>query len=159
MTDVFSTQERSAIMAKVKSGNTRPELVIRSMIHRMGYRFRLHRRDLPGSPDIVLPKLRKVIFVHGCFWHGHEGCPRSARPVQNAVFWDKKLSRNIQRDNANLSKLEELGWTCLIIWTCEMKDRERVSRRLKEFLSSGLDSISAQGQAVRGMTAKGFKLP
>ncbi len=136
MADVFTPEKRSAIMSRVRGANTRPELLVRSMVHRMGFRFRLHGRDLPGCPDIVLPKHHKVIFVHGCFWHGHEGCPRSARPAGNRDFWEKKLSGNMERDEKNLRELENLGWTTLVIWTCETKDRERLQAALDRFLSA-----------------------
>lgn len=108
---------------------------MRSVLHRMGFRFRLHRKDLPGCPDIVLPKHRKVIFVHGCFWHGHKGCPRSARPSTNRDFWEKKLSGNVKRDKKNLRELNELGWKTLVIWTCETKDSDRLNALLSGFLS------------------------
>jgi DNA mismatch endonuclease, patch repair protein len=134
MTDVFTPEKRSYCMSRVKSGNTKPELLVRSLVHRLGFRFRLHRRDLPGRPDIVLPRLRKVIFVHGCFWHGHEGCPRSARPTTNREFWEKKLSGNVERDEKNLQRLNELGWETLIVWTCETKNTDRLTDILSDFL-------------------------
>jgi DNA mismatch endonuclease, patch repair protein len=134
MTDVFTPDKRSYCMSRVKSGNTKPELLVRSLVHRMGFRFRLHRRDLPGCPDMVLPRLRRVIFVHGCFWHGHEGCPRSARPSTNREFWDKKLSGNVERDKKNLLRLKELGWKTLVVWGCETKNVERLNDILRGFL-------------------------
>ena len=94
MPDVFSKSKRSEIMSHIGQKDTQPEIVVRKMLHRMGYRFRLHRKDLPGKPDIVLPKYRKVIFVHGCFWHGHEGCPRAALPETNREFWEQKVEKN-----------------------------------------------------------------
>jgi DNA mismatch endonuclease, patch repair protein len=121
-------------MSRVKSGNTKPELLVRSLVHRMGFRFRLHRRDLPGCPDVVLPRHRKVIFIHGCFWHGHEGCPRSARPSTNREFWEKKLSGNVERDKKNLLRLKELGWKTLVVWGCETKDTQRLTEILRHFL-------------------------
>lgn len=135
MADVFTPEKRSRIMARVKGSNTRPELLVRSLIHRMGFRFRLHRRDLPGCPDIVLPRHRKVIFIHGCFWHGHEGCHRSARPTSNQDFWEKKLSGNIERDKRNVLELKELGWKVLVVWTCETKETERLIAILSRFLT------------------------
>ncbi|MBC8432675.1 MAG: DNA mismatch endonuclease Vsr [Desulfobacterales bacterium] len=119
--DVFSIEKRSKIMAKIKGKDTKPEKIIRSLLHKMGYRFRLHRRDLPGNPDIVLPKYKKVIFVHGCFWHGHKGCPRSEKPSSNKNFWNEKLTKNIERDKQNQRKLNELGWVSLVIWQCQIK--------------------------------------
>ena len=102
----------------------------------MGYRFRLHPKDIPGKPDVVLPKYRKVVLVHGCFWHGHEGCRRAARPSSNREFWDKKLSRNAERDKNNLKKLAELGWESLVVWQCEMKNLEILSEKLNRFMKS-----------------------
>ena len=119
--DVFSIEKRSKIMAKIKGKDTKPEKIIRSLLHKMGYCFRLHRRDLPGNPDIVLPKYKKVIFVHGCFWHGHKGCPRSEKPSSNKNFWNEKLTKNIERDKQNQRKLNELGWVSLVIWQCQIK--------------------------------------
>jgi len=134
MPDVFSKEKRSRIMSRVKGRNTKPEILVRSMIHRMGYRFRLHRRDLPGNPDIVLPRHKKVVFVHGCFWHGHKGCKRSARPSSNKAFWKKKLDGNIERDKRKRRELRRLGWEYLIIWQCELRRPDRVRRKLDRFL-------------------------
>ncbi len=134
MTDVFTPEKRSRIMARVKGADTRPEMIVRRMVHRMGYRFRLHRKDLPGKPDLTLPKHRKVIFVHGCFWHGHPGCPRAARPTTNTDFWNRKLSGNIQRDKWNQKKLREQGWDVLTVWGCETKDIDALAKKLRDFL-------------------------
>ncbi|GIW00358.1 very short patch repair endonuclease [Roseiflexus sp.] len=136
MPDVFQPEERSRIMAKVRGENTSPERLVRSLVHRMGYRFRLHCKDLPGKPDIVLPRHKKVIFVHGCFWHQHEGCPHAARPTSNIEYWDRKLDRNMVRDRENLHKLAYLGWNVLIVWECETRDREKLLEKLKGFLVS-----------------------
>lgn len=124
-------------MARVRGKDTKPELIIRSILHHMGYRFRLHRSDLPGNPDVVLPKHKKVIFVHGCFWHGHKGCPRSKRPSTNQNFWNNKLDKTIERDTHNINKLIKLGWEPLIIWECEVKAPESLSKKLSEFLTKG----------------------
>lgn len=121
-------------MANVKGKNTKPELLVRSMLHKMGYRFRLYRKDLPGNPDITLPKFQKVIFVHGCFWHGHEKCKRSKRPTTNREFWDEKLNKNLLRDKRNIEELNNKGWKSLIVWTCEVKDKNRLKQKLTEFL-------------------------
>lgn len=134
-TDVFTPTERSRIMSRVRSKNTGPELAVRSLLHSMGYRFRLHRKDLPGHPDIVLPKHRTVVFVHGCFWHGHEGCKRSARPTSNAAFWNSKIDRNITRDAAAAAELRSSGWKVLTVWECRTRDPEV----LRADLSAGLD--------------------
>ena len=120
MPDMFDPQKRSEIMAKVHSANTTPEICVRKLLHSMGYRFRLHRRDLPGNPDIVLPKYKTVIFVHGCFWHGCPTCRHAQiRPVTNAEYWNRKLDRTMERDKNNVAALEQLGWRVLVVWECE----------------------------------------
>ncbi len=125
---------RSRIMRAVKGKDTAPEKMVRSMAHRMGLRFRLHRLDLPGKPDLVFPRLRKVIFVNGCFWHGHK-CKRGDRkPKANAQYWQSKIDRNVKRDAAHLTALKELGWRAAVVWECELKDPARVKKRLQGFL-------------------------
>ena len=114
-------------MAKVHSVNTTPEIYVRKCLHSMGYRFRLHRRDLPGNPDIVLPKYKTVIFVHGCFWHSCPTCMHARkRPVANSLYWDKKLDRTIERDKKNIAALKQRGWNVMVIWECEIKKREMI---------------------------------
>jgi len=137
MSDVFTREQRSRIMRRVKGRDTKPELLIRSMVHRMGFRFRVQGRDLPGNPDIVLPRHRKVIFVHGCFWHGHKRCPRSKRPATNTAFWNKKLDGNVERDKRFRRELRRLGWKTLIVWECETRKPERLLGRLERFLHDG----------------------
>ena len=135
MPDVFDQQKRSTIMSKVHSSNTTPEIRVRKLLHSMGYRFRLQRRDLPGTPDIVLPKYKTVIFVHGCFWHGCPTCRRAKiRPVANAEYWEKKLNRTIERDKSNVAALERMGWLVMVIWECETKKRH--SEELKNKLTT-----------------------
>jgi len=134
MTDVFSQEERSWIMSRVKGRDTKPEILVRSFIFRMGFRFRIHRSDLPGTPDIVLPRHSMVIFVHGCFWHGHKHCPRSKRPTTNKNFWNEKLDGNIKRDERYRRVLRQMGWKVLIIWECETKNPEKLLRKLERFL-------------------------
>ncbi len=134
MPDRFTSEERSRIMSRIKGRDTKPERIVRSLLHAMGYRFRLHRKDLPGKPDIVLSKHRKVIFVHGCFWHSHGGCRRAARPQANAEFWNKKLDSNIKRDKNTQAELKKLGWDFLVIWQCEMKDVGKLQENLQHFL-------------------------
>ena len=136
MPDVFTPEERSRIMAKVHGANTAPEKTVRSLIHRMGYRFRLNVKELPGKPDIILPRHKKIILIHGCFWHQHEGCPQAARPTSNTDYWNKKLDRNMIRDNGNMQKLEYLGWNVLVLWECEIKKQDLLLERLNSFLSS-----------------------
>jgi DNA mismatch endonuclease (patch repair protein) len=134
MTDVFSQEKRSWIMSRVKGRDTKPEILVRSFIFRMGFRFRLHRRDLPGTPDIVLPRHGKVIFVHGCYWHGHKSCPRSKRPTTNENFWNNKLDGNIKRDKRYRRELRQIGWKVLTVWECETKSPEKLLRKLERFL-------------------------
>jgi len=134
MTDVFSKEKRSWIMSRVRGRATKPEILVRSFVHRMGFRFRIHRRDLPGNPDIVLPRHGKVIFVHGCFWHGHKRCQRSKRPTTNKGFWNKKLDENIERDKRFQRKLRLMGWKVLVLWQCEVRKPEKMLRKLERFL-------------------------
>lgn len=134
MSDVFSVEKRSWIMSRVKGLDTKPELLVRSMVHRMGLRFRVHRRDLPGNPDIVLPRHGKVIFVHGCFWHGHTRCARSKRPTTHMRFWNKKLDANIERDERFRKELRRMGWKVLVVWQCETNKPEKLLTRLERFL-------------------------
>ncbi len=127
-------EQRSRIMRAVKGADTAPELAVRRLAHGMGYRFRLHRKDLPGKPDLTFPRLRKVVFVHGCFWHGHD-CPRGARvPVRNREYWTRKVARNMERDKKTQAALESLGWKSLVAWECEIKDHARMRRALRRFL-------------------------
>lgn len=134
--DIFSKEKRSEIMAQIKGKNTKPEIFLRSIVHRMGYRYRLHRRDLPGNPDLTFPKHNKVIFMHGCFWHGHKGCSRSKRPSTNQEFWNEKLYKNLKRDKRNILKLKKMGWSPLIVWSCEIQDTDKLTRKLDRFLSA-----------------------
>lgn len=134
MTDVFTKRKRSQIMGRIKGRDTKPEIMVRSMVHRMGFRFRLHRKTLPGNPDIVLTRYKKAIFVHGCFWHGHKGCVRSKRPTSNEEFWNKKLEKNIVRDKRVRRKLHRNGWKVLVVWQCEIRKPEILLGRLKRFL-------------------------
>ena len=121
-------------MARVGGKNTKPEVVVRRLLHALGFRFRLHRRDLPGSPDIVLPKYCAAIQVHGCFWHQHEGCRYGKLPHSRPEYWLPKLARNVERDAESLAKLEVLGWRVLVIWECETRDADTLRGRLSEFL-------------------------
>ena len=125
---------RSRIMAAVRGRDTAPELRVRRCLHAMGYRFRLHRRDLPGTPDIVLPRHRICIFVHGCFWHRHPGCRKTTTPKRNAEFWNEKFARNVARDEANGRDLMSAGWNVVIMWECETEDPERIAEVLRSRL-------------------------
>lgn len=120
-------------MKQVRSKNTQPELAVRSLVHRMGFRFALHRRDLPGNPDLVFPARERVIFVHGCFWHGHSCRAGRNRPSSNTGYWTPKLERNRRRDAANRRRLRSLGWQVCVVWECELKNPERLRMRLARF--------------------------
>lgn len=122
-------------MARVRGQDTAPELAVRHMLHAMGYRFRLHRRDLPGTPDVVLPRHRKIIFIHGCFWHRHEGCSRTTSPASHREFWEAKLSANAERDRRNQALLREAGWRVLVVWECETRSLDRVRSKLAGFMA------------------------
>ena len=115
------SEQRSRNMSAIKSKNTKPEIAVRKLLHSMGYRFRLHRKDLPGSPDIVLPKYKTAIFVHGCFWHRHENCKYATTPKTRSAFWESKFNENIRRDRTNQNNLIKLGWKVLVIWECDLK--------------------------------------
>ena len=125
------SEQRSRNMSAIKSKNTKPEIAVRKLLHSMGYRFRLHSKDLPGSPDIVLPKYKTVIFVHGCFWHRHENCKYATTPKTRKEFWEKKFRENINRDNLNQANLSLKGWKIIIIWECQLKgDIKKLIREL-----------------------------
>lgn len=119
--DVVDSETRSRMMAGIQGKNTKPELLVRRYLHSCGYRFRLHRRDLPGRPDLVLPKYRLAIFVHGCFWHCHDGCVYAVTPKNRTSFWEEKLSGNARRDKAQLRRLNEMNWRVLVVWECGLK--------------------------------------
>jgi DNA mismatch endonuclease (patch repair protein) len=126
---------RSRVMRAVKSADTTPELLVRRLAHGMGYRFRLHRKDLPGKPDLIFPGMHKAIFVHGCFWHGHD-CARGARvPKAHRDYWVKKIGRNRERDRAACAALTGLGWKITVLWECELSNVTHIRRRLRQFLT------------------------
>ena len=116
------SDQRSRNMSAIKSKNTKPEIAVRKMLHALGYRFRLHRKDLPGSPDIVLPKYKTVIFVHGCFWHRHENCKYASTPKTRKEFWESKFKANAKRDKEIQEKIKNIGWQLVVIWECETKN-------------------------------------
>lgn len=134
MTDIVDPQHRSWMMSRVRDRDTAPEMAVRSTVHSMGFRFRLHRPDLPGTPDLVLPRHRKVILVHGCFWHQHSGCPKAKRPSSRREFWNKKLDANVARDRKNVKELEMRGWEVLTVWECETEDPDALITKLEGFL-------------------------
>ena len=136
MVDSLSPDERSKIMARVRSKNSRPELAVRRLVFRLGYRFRLHDDSLPGSPDLVFRARRKVIFVHGCFWHRHARCPMARIPKSNVDFWTTKLEGNRKRDERSMRALLTDGWKTLIIWECELKNMDLLEYRIRRFLDA-----------------------
>lgn len=134
MTDHLSKKKRSWNMSRIRSKNTKPEIIVRSLLHRMGYRFSLHRKDLPGKPDIVLTKYKTVVFVHGCFWHRHKGCKRCTTPSTNQRYWIPKLERNIVKDKFNQKLLKKNGWFPIIVWECEIKNLGNLSKKVSKLL-------------------------
>jgi DNA mismatch endonuclease (patch repair protein) len=134
VTDVFDQEKRSAVMRRVKGSGTGPELAVRKLVWSLGGRYRLNRADLPGKPDIVLPGRRLAVFVHGCFWHGHD-CPRGARvPKTNREYWTAKIARNRERDAKSQSALEAAGWRVEVVWECALRDQQSLAQRAKSWL-------------------------
>ena len=129
--DTLTREKRSWNMSRIRGRDTGPERQVRSMLHRMGYRFRLHRSDLPGTPDVVLPKYRTVIFVHGCFWHRHKGCRFAYTPKSRTTFWMKKFDRTVQRDREAIKELGRQEWKVLVVWECELADMQALENRLR----------------------------
>ena len=129
--DIWSQEKRSQVMSKIRSKNTKPELLLRSLLHQAGYRFRVYRKDLPGKPDLALAKYRTVIFVHGCFWHYHDECNEGRVPDTNSKFWREKLSKTVARDKKHQKKLRDMGWKVVVVWECEIeKQTERTLKRV-----------------------------
>lgn len=133
--DKISPEQRSENMRRIRSYDTSPELIVRKIVYGLGYRYRLHIKDLPGKPDLVFKKKKKIIFVHGCFWHQHELCSNNRYPKSNTSYWIPKIKNNLLRDKKNQNLLIEQGWDILIIWECETTDTETLRRRLGNFLS------------------------
>lgn len=131
MADIVSPEQRSRNMARIRGKDTKPEMRVRSLLHRLGFRFRLHRRDLPGRPDIVLPRYRTVVFVHGCFWHRHPDCRYAYTPRSRVPFWTAKFAENVTRDSRNQEALVEAGWRVIIVWECELRDIPQLTQRLE----------------------------
>jgi DNA mismatch endonuclease (patch repair protein) len=130
VTDNLTKAQRSRNMSRIRAKDTGPEMTVRSMLHKLGYRFRLHSTKLPGRPDVVLPKHKAVVLVHGCFWHHHAKCRRATMPTSNRNYWRAKLLVNRARDVVNAQKLKGLGWKCIVIWECELGDEEELAKRL-----------------------------
>ena len=134
--DSISPTRRSENMRRIRSKDTKPEVTVRSLVHRLGYRFRLHRSDLPGRPDLAFPGLRKLIFVHGCFWHQHTSCADGRMPKSRKSYWVPKLRGNTERDKGHRARLQKLGWDVLVIWDCETTNLDKLNAKLRKFLSS-----------------------
>lgn len=134
MADRFTKKKRSKIMSNIKAKDTNPEMVVRRLIHAMGYRYRLHIKDLPGKPDLVFRPRRKVIFIHGCFWHQHEGCKVSHIPKSNLSYWLPKLEKTKKRDKTHIQQLNDKGWGVFVIWECQLKNIEIVKKKIRGFL-------------------------
>jgi len=134
-------------MSRVKGHDTEPERIVRKIVHRMGYRFRLHDKSLPGKPDIVLSRHKKVIFIHGCFWHGHKGCHKATRPVSNVEFWNRKLDGNMRRDAKVQRELKSLNWKSLTVWQCQTRDVAVLQKRLERFLTTEKEMAETNGSA------------
>jgi DNA mismatch endonuclease (patch repair protein) len=132
--DRFSPKLRSKVMSRIKGKNTKPELIVRRFLHRLGYRYTLHRKELPGTPDLVFPARRKVILVHGCFWHHHNACKDGRVPKSRVDYWSLKLRRNVERDRGSVRRLRRLGWRVLTVWECETDNLDLLSMRLLRFL-------------------------
>jgi len=136
LADIWSKEKRSYVMSRIRSKDTSPEKKVRSLLHQMGYRFRLHVKRLPGQPDIVLPKYKKVVFVHGCFWHLHKGCRDGTIPKTQHEKWKTKLERNVERDKVHMRQLRKRGWKAIVVWECEVEKRiGRVERKIACFLT------------------------
>lgn len=136
MVDTVSIAKRSQIMAAIRSRDTKPEMKVRKLVHGLGYRFRLHQRNLPGCPDIVFSRLHMIINIHGCFWHAHSCQSHRKPPKQNAAYWSAKIARNVARDSRNLKELRRQGWKVLTVWECQTRDVEQLTARLARFLSA-----------------------
>jgi DNA mismatch endonuclease (patch repair protein) len=134
MVDTVTKETRSWIMSKVRRAHTKPEVAVRSMLHVMGYRFRLHDSRLPGRPDIVLKRCHAAIFVNGCFWHRHGGCKKTTTPDERKEFWLEKFQRNVERDKRNYRLLRQHGWRIMVVWECQVDDLSRLRRRVSAFL-------------------------
>ena len=135
MPDKMSAEQRSYVMSRIKSKDTKPEVAVRKALHRLGFRFRLHKRGLPGRPDIVLARHRTIIFVHGCFWHGH-ACLKGRRPASRQDYWNPKLDRNLARDAEAQAKLEAMGWRVHVLWECELKKRDELPAMLQTLMAA-----------------------
>jgi DNA mismatch endonuclease (patch repair protein) len=132
--DRFDAATRSRMMSGIRGKDTAPERAVRSLVHQLGYRFRLQARDLPGTPDLLFPRLRTALFVHGCYWHRHAGCRYCYEPKSNVEFWHRKFESNVRRDRAALAELDGMGWRPVVVWECEVRDRDALAERLRSIL-------------------------
>lgn len=148
MTDRLSPEARSAHMRRIRKTDTTPERIVRRVVHSLGFRFRLHRRDVPGTPDLLLPRLRKAILVHGCFWHQHAGCRLARLPKSRPEYWLPKFERNRHRDAAALESLQAMGWEVLVVWECETGDLTGLRKGLSAFLKGKHHEVTSAGQAA-----------
>lgn len=144
MSDIMTPRQRSERMSRVKHRDTKPEKVVRSLLHRLGYRFRLHDKKLPGKPDIVLARHKKVIFIHGCFWHRHGVCRVLSIPTNNADFWAAKFADNVRRDGEKIAALREAGWGVHVVWECETRDLDTLTRLLLDFFKEENEAASGR---------------
>jgi DNA mismatch endonuclease (patch repair protein) len=144
-------------MSGVRTKHTGPELKVRSVAHGAGYRFALHRMDLPGKPDIVFPRFKSVVFVHGCFWHQHKGCSKSTLPATRKEFWTAKLGRNVVRDTENKKTLRRAGWRVLVIWECQTREGDVVAQKLKRFLARSICELRAPSPLSRALVSPRFR--
>jgi DNA mismatch endonuclease (patch repair protein) len=158
--DRLDPSVRSALMARIRGQDTAPEVAVRRALHRAGLRFRLHRKDLPGSPDVVLPRWRLCIFVHGCFWHRHAGCRRATTPTTNVAFWQEKFARNVRRDRRVRRRLRALGWRTAVVWECEAAKAERLVRSLERIFGRLKPPTDASGpRSFAPLPTSGHQLP
>ncbi len=146
---------RSENMRRIRARDTKPEMYIRRLIHRLGFRYRLHVKTLPGCPDLVFRRMSAVVFVHGCFWHQHEECRSNRVPLSNRTYWEKKLAQNTARDAASLEALRRLGWRVLVVWECDIKEPDQLVGKLRDFLEENASSPNEKHSkgSTRGSTA------
>jgi DNA mismatch endonuclease, patch repair protein len=135
--DHVTPHRRSVIMQMVRASNTKPELAVRKLLHGLGFRFRLQKKNLPGTPDIVLPRWRAVVLIHGCFWHRHDGCRKATTPKSNTKYWCQKFHANVERDRRVATRLKSMGWRVCVVWQCELSDPQRLESRLARFIRKG----------------------
>jgi DNA mismatch endonuclease, patch repair protein len=144
--DTLTVEQRSERMSRIRGKDTKPEMLVRRALHRLGYRYRLHRRDLPGKPDLVFPSRKKVVFIHGCFWHAHEDCTVANMPKSRRPYWKAKFARNKERDQLNAKRLRQAGWKVFVVWECETKKLDRLQKRLAKKLGPSSQGSTGHGR-------------